>query len=122
MQRQPKRVFSSEVTKDGKVRLSVARNNGKWASVDIPPEAVPLLACMMLQDAKEASGAVLQPRPLEESPVLNPSGLGLSSPDPRFPTSLVVHMGKARFGVAISKPRELGQALLAASASPDSSH
>ncbi len=116
------RVFSSEVTKDGRVRITVFRKNGKPVSADIPPEAVPMLACIMLQDAQEASGEPERQSPLAGSPVLNPSGLALTSPDPRFPTALVVHMGKARFGVAISNPRELGQALLAASASPDSAN
>ncbi len=116
---QRKRVFSSEVTKDGKVRITVFRKNGKPVSADVPPEAVPMLACMMLQDAQEASGEPDLQSPLAGSPVLNPSGVGLTSPDPQFPTALVVHMGKARFGVAISNPRELGQAVLAASASPD---
>lgn len=117
---QPKQVLSSEVTRDGKVRITVIRKNGKPASVDIPPEAVPMLACLMLDDAKQASGEPTLESPLAGSPVLNPSGVGLSSPDQRFPTALVVHMGKARFGVAISNPRELGQALLTASASPES--
>lgn len=115
---QRNQIFSSEVTKDGKVRISVIRKNGKPASADIPPEMVPMLACLILQDAQRASDAVEPGALLAGSPVLNPGGVGLSSPDPRFPTSLVVHMGKARFGVAISNPRELGQALLAASASP----
>jgi len=119
---QRERVLSSEVTKDGRVRITVFRKNGKPVSADIPPEAVPMLACMMLQDAQEASGGSDPSQPLGGSPVLKPDGVGLSSPDPRFPTSLVVHMGKARFGVAIANPRELGQALLAASASPDSTH
>ncbi len=116
---QRKRVFSSEVTKDGRVRITVFRKNEKPASADIPPEAVPLLACTILRDAQEASGEPDLSQPLGGSPFLNPDGLGLTSPDPRFPTALVVHMGKARFGVAISNPRELWQALLAASASPD---
>ncbi len=119
---QHKHVFSSEVTKDGRVRITVFRKNGKPVSADIPPEAVPMLACMLLQDAQEASGEPEPQSPLAGSPVLNPSGVGLTSPGPQFPTALVVHMGKARFGVAISNPRELGQALLAASASPDSTH
>ena len=116
---QGKRVFSSEVTKDGQVRITVFRKNGKPVSVDIPPKIVPMLACKLLQDAQEASGQPESQDPLAGSPVLNPSRVGLTSPDPRFPTALLVHMGKARFGIAISNPRELGQALLAASASPD---
>ena len=116
----PTQVFSSEVTKDGKVRVTIFRKNGKPVSTDLPPEAVPMLACLLLDDAKQASGAAVPSSPLGGSPVLNPSGLGLSSPESGFPTSLVVHMGKARFGVAIAKPRELGQALLTASAPPDS--
>lgn len=120
---QRKQIFSSEVTKDGKVRVSVVRKNGKWASVDIPPEIVPLLAGMMLQDAKDASGGKSDlSRPLEGSPVLNPSGLALTSAQSQFPTALVVHMGRARIGVAIPKPRELGEALLAASAPSDIAH
>ncbi len=115
-------LFKSEVTSKGEVRITVFRRNGKPTSVDVAAEAIPLFACKMLQDAQTASGKPEPQAPLAGSPVLNPAGLGLSGPDPKFPTALTVHMGKARFGIAIAKPRELGQALLAASASPDSSN
>ena len=116
----PKPFFKSEVTRNGQVRVTVYRPNGKPASVDVPAEAVPLLACKMLQDAQSASGEPVPSSPLAGPPVLNPAGLGLSSSEERFPVALIVHMGKARFGVAIANPRELGQALLAASASSSS--
>ena len=119
---QRKQLFSSEVTNDGQVRISVIRKNGKPASVDIPPDFVPMITCMMLEDAKEASGTEKSNAKIAGSPVLNPTGIGLSSSETNFPTALVVHMGKARFGVAIAKPRELGEALLALTASKKTTH
>ena len=83
---QRKRVFSSEVTKDGKVRITVFRKNGEPVSADIPPEAVPMLACMMLQDAQEASG---EPEPQCGFRTADPSsGISGGSVSSRDGTSL----------------------------------
>lgn len=111
-----KNSFTSEALDNGMVRLTFYRTDDKATVVEIPAEAIPLVACKMLQDAQTASGAPVKAESLSGLPALNPAALGLSSVDERFPTALVVHMGKARFGVLISTPRDLGHALIAASA------
>lgn len=111
-----KPIFKSVVARPGVLRLTVFGENGASTSVEVPAEAAPLLACKMLTDAQKATGAPSDTVELAGLPVLNPSGLGLSSPDPRFPTALIVHMGSTRFGVAISTPQKLGEGMLAASA------
>lgn len=120
MQRKP--IFQSEATKDGKVRLTTYRKNGKPTPAELSPENAVRMACRILQDAQDASGAPQPGRPLSGLIGLNPSAIGISSPDPQTPAALIVYMGNVRFGLSIPNPRELGQALLAASASPDSKH
>ena len=74
---------------------------------------------MNLASAAEISG---QARPvgvggsLAGIPCVVPTALGLSRGEPPEPMGLVVHAGMARLGTALTNPRELGQALLAASA------
>ena len=72
---------------------------------------------MNLASAAEISG---QARPvgvggsLAGIPCVVPTALGLSRGEP--PEPMGHHAGMARLGIALTNPRELGQALLAASA------
>ena len=87
----------------------------------MPAEDVAGVVAMLLAAATEAAKITGQTRkvggraPLAGLPCIFPTALGLSRGEFPEPMHLVVHAGMARFGIALPDPRDLGEALLAAS-------
>jgi hypothetical protein len=94
--------------------------------VEVPAEAIGLIVAKLLATAKRATeeaGKKLHDKPDQLAGVMAvlPSTTGIAlGPKPGY-VSLVLHMGAARLAIPFryEAARELGQALVAASASPD---
>ena len=111
-----------EPMKNGRVKLFFIHQGKAMSGIEMPAEDVGNLVCYLLAAAKKAAELSSQSRPdghgqsLAGMALLKPTRLGLSRGEPPEPMGLVVHAGMARMGIALSNPRELGEALLAASA------
>jgi hypothetical protein len=112
-----------EATAKGTVRLFFIRAGEAGDGVDLPIEVIGGLVTTLLNagaKATELSGEKAgAARGKAKMPILSPTAIGLSGGQ-GSPMSLVVHSGSVRFGVALPPSpalRELGEKLIAASAS-----
>jgi hypothetical protein len=96
--------------------------------IDMPARDIAGVVAMLLAAAMSAAKLSGQTRragggaSLAGMPCIVPTALGLSGGKSPEQMNLVVHAGMARFGIALTNPRELGKALLTASASEGSRH
>ena len=123
MPKAPEAAIGCEATPEGRVKLTFIHKGKTQGGVEMPAEGVAgIIATLVAAASKAAELLSGQARPigggasLAGAPVIFPTALGLSRGEPPEPMALVVHAGMARFGIALPNPRELGQALLAASA------
>lgn len=83
-----------------------------------------VVATLLLEAKKAMEAAGTKPFGMNEKVQglvgVNPTGIGLTHDAQTGKIALLVHAGRSRFGIGIANPNKLGQALLAASASPAS--
>jgi hypothetical protein len=111
-----------KASKDGRVTVMLMKNGVAEAGVGMPSKDVASVVAMLLaaaMDAAKMSGqtsSVGSGVSLAGAPMIIPTAIGLSQGDAPEPMALVVQAGMARFGIALSRPRELAHALWTASA------
>ena len=128
MPKAPEAAIGCEATPDGRVKLTFIHKGETQGGVEMPAEGVAGVIATLVAAAAKAAQLSGQSRQagggtsLAGAPMIFPTALGLSRGEPPEPMALVVHAGMARFGIALTNPRELGQALLAASAPESKAH
>lgn len=122
----PKDNVVCEARDDGRVRMFLVRDGKFHDGIEMPAKACGSIAANMLGSAKKASElAGLPDHPMGHSlgdvVALRTSQIGLAEGQTPEELALVFHMGQARLGILLTleRARELGQALLAASAPKD---
>jgi len=125
MPKTPDFAIGCEATAKGKVRLFFIRDGKAEEGVELPLEAIAGLVTTLLIAATKATelsgqkpGATRRVR--SNIPVISPTAIGLSGGKASAPMSLIVHAGQVRLGIALPPAaalRELGEKLIAASAS-----
>jgi hypothetical protein len=128
MPKPPETAIGCEATPEGRIKLFIVHKGKAKGSIEMPPEGVAGVVAALLIAAMKAAELSGQSRPvgagasLAGIPSIVPTGIGLSAGEPPEPTGLVIHAGMARFGIALTNPRELGEALLATSADEGRAH
>jgi hypothetical protein len=111
-----------KASKDGRVTVMLLKNGVAEAGVGMPGQDVAGVVAMLLAAAMDAARMSGQAPfagssvSLGGAPMIVPTAIGLSQGETSEPMALVVHAGTTRFGIALSKPRELAHALWTASA------
>jgi len=111
-----------KASKNGRVTVFLIRSGEAEAGVGMPSKDIAGVVAMLLAAAMDAAkmsgetpsggGGVLP----ADIPMIVPTAISLSQGGAPEPMALVVHAGMTRFGIALSKPRELAHALWTASA------
>ena len=120
--------FGCSSAPGGQVNIFFTQNNKPGAGICVPGKDIGAVVALLLAVATDtAKKAGQSPRvsgntSLAGTPMLIPTTIGLSEGEPPEPVGFVIHAGMARFGIALTNPRELGQALIAASATRDTTH
>ena len=111
-----------KASKNGRVTVFLMKSGEAEAGVGMPSKDIASVVTMLLAAAMDAAkmsgetpsvGGGVSPADI---PMIIPTALSLSQGVAPEPMALVVHAGTARFGIALSKPRELAHALWTASA------
>jgi len=111
-----------KASKNGRVTVFLIKSGEAEAGVGMPSQDVASVVAMLLAAAMDAAkmsgqtpsvGGGVSPADI---PMIIPTAISLSQGGAPEPMALVVHAGAARFGIALSKPRELAHALWTASA------
>ena len=111
-----------KASKNGRVTVFLIKSGEAQAGVGMPSKDVANVVAMLLAAAMDAAklsgqtpsvGGGVSPADI---PMIIPTAIGFSQGGAPEPMALVVHAGMARFGIALSKPRELAHALWTASA------
>ena len=111
-----------KASKNGRVTVFLIRSGEAEAGVGMPGKDVANVVAMLLGAAMDAAkmsgetpsvGGAVSPADI---PMIIPTAISLSQGVAPEPMALVVHAGTARFGIALSKPRELAHALWTAGA------
>ena len=111
-----------KASKNGRVTVFLIKSGEAEAGVGIPGKDVASVVTMPLTAAMDAAkmsgetpsvGGGVAPADI---PMIIPTAISLSQGVAPEPMALVVHAGMARFGIALSKPRELAHAMWTASA------
>ena len=112
----------------GVVEIRMVADGKTMGGLGMPFDAAVTAAVRILAaaaaSAKVSGSPIKMGKPLDGVTCLRVSGLGLSSGSAKEPHALIVHIGKARFGISLENVElaALGQALLAASASQKRKH
>jgi len=111
-----------KASKNGRVTVFLIKSGEAEAGVGMPGKEVASVVIMLLAAAMDAAkmsgetpsvGGGVSPADI---PMIVPTAISLSQGVAPEPMALIVHAGMARFGIALSKPRELAHALWTASA------
>lgn len=111
-----------KASKNGRVTVFLIKNGEAEAAVGMPSKDVADVVAMLFAAAMDAAkmsgqtssvGGGVSPADI---PMIIPTAISFSQGGASGPMALVVHAGMARFGIALSKPRELAHALWTASA------
>ncbi|MCL4217734.1 MAG: hypothetical protein KJ052_12120, partial [Candidatus Hydrogenedentes bacterium] len=97
----------------GTVEIMTVKNGRQIKVADLDPNGVSAFAAALLALVQAPS---IKKVPPKDFPVLVPTRFGLQDAQQGKPPILVVEAGPAGIGLALSDPRSLGEALLAASA------
>lgn len=111
-----------KASKDGRVTVMLMKNGVAEAGVGMPSQEVAGVVAMLLaaaMDAAKMSGQTSSAGggvSLAGAPMIIPTAIGLSQGEASEPMALIVQAGMTRFGIALSRPRELAHDLWTASA------
>lgn len=116
----PKVSVGCAATPEGNVKLAFLYKGQPQAGVEMPATSVGGVIASLVSAAAKAAELSGQAcfkgigASLSGGPVILPTAIGLSEGEPHEEMALVVQAGMARFAIALTNPRELAEAILAA--------